>query len=135
MKFKKSIRTYCRRCKKHTVQKVSQEKQSGRNKTHPMSHGSRKRMRRRGLDRGYGNQGRTSKGAVSSFKRSGAKSSKVITIKGVVSATGANGVGSDMGSEIYLNLQNKNFSASGQTSKDINIEALIEAKNKINLIL
>ena len=50
--------------------------------------------------------------------------SKVITIKGVVSATGANGVGSDMGSEIYLNLQNKNFSASGQTSKDINIEAL-----------
>src|SRR3989344_5316277 len=81
MKLKKSIRTYCRRCKKHTVQKVSQEKQSGRNKTHPMSHGSRKRMRRRGLDRGYGNQGRTSKGAVSSFKRSGAKSSKVITIK------------------------------------------------------
>ncbi len=41
-----------------------------------MSRGSRNRMRRRGQDRGYGNKGRTSKGAVASFSMSGAKTSK-----------------------------------------------------------
>ncbi len=81
MKSKKSIKAYCIKCRKHTQHKVAIAKIGGRNKTHPMSHGSRKRMRLRGLDRGYGNQGRTSKGAVSSWKRSGAKISKKVNLK------------------------------------------------------
>ena len=67
---------FCPYCKKHTDHTVSVAKNMGRNKTHPMSRGSRTRMRLRGQDRGYGNKGRTSKGAVSSFSMSGAKTSK-----------------------------------------------------------
>ena len=81
MKFKKSIKAYCIHCKKHIEHKVVIAKTGGRNKSHPLSHGSRKRMRLRGLDRGHGNKGRTSKGAVSSFKRTGAKVSKKVVLK------------------------------------------------------
>jgi large subunit ribosomal protein L44e len=76
MKIAKTIKRYCPKCKKHTEQVVSLAKQMGRNKTHPMSKGSRKRMKKRGLDRGMGNKGKTSKGPVASFKRTGAKTSK-----------------------------------------------------------
>lgn len=76
MKIPKKTKRYCPKCKKHTEFVVSQSKQMGRNKTHPMSRGSRQRMRKRGLDRGAGNKGRSSRGAVSSWKRYGAKKSK-----------------------------------------------------------
>ena len=76
MKIPKKRRRFCRTCRKHTDQTVSIAKSMGRNKTHPMSRGSRIRMRLRGQDRGFGNKGRTSKGAVSSFSMSGAKTSK-----------------------------------------------------------
>lgn len=76
MKLPKTRKTYCNKCKKHTEHTVSIAKQIGRNKAHPLSFGSRKRMKRRGLDRGAGNKGKTSKGAVSTFKRTGAKTSK-----------------------------------------------------------
>ena len=76
MKAPKKRMHFCPRCRKHTEQIVSIAKNAGRNKTHPMSRGSRIRMRLRGQDRGYGNKGRTSKGAVSSFSMSGAKTSK-----------------------------------------------------------
>jgi len=76
MKLKKIRKRYCPKCKKSTEHTVSIAKSPGRNKTHPSSRGSRKRMKKRGLDRGAGNKGRTSKGPVSKFKRTGAKSSK-----------------------------------------------------------
>ena len=76
MKVKKNIKRYCKVCKKKTEHIVSAAKSSGRSKSHPMSRGSRKRMRRRGIDRGAGNKGRTSKGSIASFKRTGAKVSK-----------------------------------------------------------
>mgnify|MGYP000453934466 CR=1 FL=1 len=76
MKMPKKIRKYCKYCGKYQEMTVSQAKSMGRNKAHPMSWGSRLRMRRRGLDRGAGNKGKTSKGAVSSWKRYGVKSSK-----------------------------------------------------------
>jgi len=59
---------------------VTQTKQRGKNKTHTMSRGSRTRMRQRGLDRGYGNKGSLSRGAISSWKMSGAKSSKKLNL-------------------------------------------------------
>lgn len=76
MNIPKNIKRYCKVCKSHTEQTVSLAKVTGRSKTHPMSYGSRIRMRKRGRDRGFGNKGRTSKGAVSSWKRTGAKVSK-----------------------------------------------------------
>ena len=76
MKIPKLRKRYCPKCKKHTEHTASMAKQMGRNKTHPMSRGSRRRMRLRGLDRGFGNKGRTSKGAISSWKMTGAKTSK-----------------------------------------------------------
>jgi len=41
-----------------------------------MTQGSRTRMRRRGSDRGFGNHGRTSRGAPASWKMSGKKRTK-----------------------------------------------------------
>ncbi|MBI4154629.1 hypothetical protein HY498_00915 [Candidatus Woesearchaeota archaeon] len=76
MKLPKKRNHFCPKCRKHTEHTVSIAKNMGRNKTHPMSRGSRARMRRRGQDRGFGNKGRTSKGAVSSFSMTGAKTSK-----------------------------------------------------------
>lgn len=76
MKLAKTRKRYCPFCKKQTEHTISIAKSGGRSKKHPMSRGSRKRMRLRGLDRGFGNKGRTSKGAVSKFKRTGAKQSK-----------------------------------------------------------
>lgn len=76
MKLNKTTKRYCKYCKKHTEQLISIAKSAGRNKKHPMSRGSRKRMKKRGLDRGYGNKGKTSRGAISTFKMTGAKSSK-----------------------------------------------------------
>ncbi|MBL7100404.1 MAG: 50S ribosomal protein L44e [Nanoarchaeota archaeon] len=81
MKIPKSRKRFCPKCKKHTTQTVSQAKSAGRNKTHPMSFGSRTRMKRRGLDRGFGNKGKTSRGAISSFKRTGAKTSKKVDLR------------------------------------------------------
>lgn len=81
MKISKTRKRYCAKCKKHTEHTVAQAKNTGRSKTHPMSRGSRKRMRLRGLDRGAGNKGRTSKGAMASFKRYGAKTSKKVDLR------------------------------------------------------
>lgn len=81
MKVPKLMKKYCSKCKKSTLMNISQAKQRGKNKTHPLSRGSRKRMRLRGLDRGAGNQGAISRGAISSWKRYGAKKSKKINLK------------------------------------------------------
>lgn len=81
MKIPKTINRFCRYCKHHTKQIVALAKTSGRSKKHPMSKGSKTRMKRRGLARGYGNRGRMSKKAISAWKRTGAKSSKKIDLR------------------------------------------------------
>ncbi len=81
MKIPKKIRRYCPYCKKHQETAVSLAKQMGRNKKHPMSRGARSRLRKRGLDRGHGNKGRTSKGSLSKWKMYNKKSSKKVDLR------------------------------------------------------
>jgi large subunit ribosomal protein L44e len=76
MKIPKKQKHYCPKCKKHTEMAVSEAKKRTRSTSHPMSRGSMMRMRGRGLRRGYGNQNKYSKPAISKFKRTGAKISK-----------------------------------------------------------
>ena len=73
MKQPKKIKKYCRKCKKHTEHAASIAKKRDRG---TLKRGSIERRKRRGLERGYGNKGRSSRGAISSFKRTGKKTSK-----------------------------------------------------------
>jgi len=76
MKFPKETKRYCPYCKKHTRHKIKQEKNRGKNKTNTLTRGSRVRMKLRGQDRGYGNKGKTSKGAMTKWKRFNKKRTK-----------------------------------------------------------
>lgn len=76
MKIPKSTKRYCPTCKKHTEQKITQAKKKTPGSSHPMSYGSKKRMKRRGQGVGHGNVGKISKGALSGWKRYGKKTSK-----------------------------------------------------------
>ena len=76
MKKPKIIKRLCPYCKKHTEHKLTQAKRRTPGSSHPLSAGSKKRMRRRGLARGIGNLGKISRGAISSFKMTGKKASK-----------------------------------------------------------
>lgn len=73
MKIPKTIKKFCRYCRKHTEQKVAQNKKKAPSS---LSRGSKYRARLRGAARGTGNLGRYSKPAVTKFKRTGAKSTK-----------------------------------------------------------
>ena len=76
MKIPKLIKRYCSHCKTHTEQKVKNEKNRGKNKTHPLTQFSKVRMKLRGLTTGTGNQGKMSRGALNSWKRFNKKHSK-----------------------------------------------------------
>ena len=76
MKKPKTVRRLCPYCKKHTEHKVANAKKRTPSSAHPMSYGSKKRARRRGAARGFGNLGRYSKPAISRFKMAGKKISK-----------------------------------------------------------
>ena len=73
MKIPKTMKRYCKTCKKHTEQKVAQNK---KRTASSLSRGSKYRARLRGRARGSGNLGRYSKPAVTKFKRTGEKSTK-----------------------------------------------------------
>ncbi|HLC90812.1 MAG TPA: 50S ribosomal protein L44e [Candidatus Nanoarchaeia archaeon] len=73
MKIPKSKKRYCKTCKKHTEQKIAQNKKRAASS---LSRGSKYRARLRGVARGIGNLGRYSKPAVTKFKRTGAKGTK-----------------------------------------------------------
>lgn len=73
MKIPKVVKRFCKTCKKHTAQKVSQNKKK---MARSLSKGSKVRARLRGRARGVGNLGRYSKPAVTKFKRTGAKDTK-----------------------------------------------------------
>ena len=67
------MQRYCKTCKKHTEQKVAQNK---KRPASSLSRGSKYRARKRGVARGVGGWGRYSKPAVTKFKRTGAKNTK-----------------------------------------------------------
>lgn len=74
MKFPKTTKRYCVKCKKHTEHSIAQAKKKERS---TLSKGSIQRARKRGLGRGFGNLGKYgSKPAISRWKRAGAKASK-----------------------------------------------------------
>ena len=81
MKIAKKQTRFCKSCGKHTSHLVSVAKGTGRSKSHPMSRGSNSRMRKRGLRRGFGNQGKYSKPPVAKMKRTGAKASKKVDLR------------------------------------------------------
>lgn len=83
MKFPKEIKRYCPSCKKHTLQKVKNEKNRGKNKTHTLTQFSSIRLKLRGLWRGQGtgNKGAKSRGAMNSWKRYNKKHSKRIDLR------------------------------------------------------
>jgi len=76
MKIPKNLKRYCKYCKKHTAHKVHNQSFRGLNKKHTQSRGSQTRVRKRNQRRGIGNLGRYSKGAMSKWKRTGAKGTK-----------------------------------------------------------
>ena len=74
MKINKNIRRYCKYCKKHTKQVISIAKKRDRSS---LKKGSLPRLRKRGkADSGFGNKGKVSRGALSSWKRYSKKTSK-----------------------------------------------------------
>ncbi len=80
MKFPKTTKRYCPKCKKATEQKIDFYKSGG--KRGSLSRGSIQRARRRGLGRGVGNLGKWgSKPPITRWKRTGAKSSKKSTLR------------------------------------------------------
>lgn len=76
MKIPKEMKRYCPKCKTHTLQKVKNEKNRGRNKAHPLSKFSTIRLAIKGTTTGTGNRGRISRGAMNSWKRYNVKHSK-----------------------------------------------------------
>ena len=76
MKVPKITKRHCPYCKKHTEHKVAVAKKRTPSSAHPMGKGSKKRMKKRGQGRGFGNLGKLSKGALGSWKRYGKKSTK-----------------------------------------------------------
>ncbi len=79
MKIPKTVRTYCKYCKKHTEMTISLAKKKERGS---LKRGSINRARKRGLGRGFGNVGKYgSKPAISKFKRTGAKQSKKVDLR------------------------------------------------------
>lgn len=79
MKIPKQTTRHCPYCRKHTEQKVAQNKARGRSSTHPLSRGATSRIRKRGLRRGAGNLGRYSKPPKP--KLSGKKLSKKLDLR------------------------------------------------------
>ncbi|MCF7866271.1 50S ribosomal protein L44e [Candidatus Woesearchaeota archaeon] len=76
MKVPKSIKRHCPKCNKHTEQKVTESKNKGRSKSHPLSRFGSRRLTDRGERTGVGNHGKFSKPAIKSWRRTGKKLSK-----------------------------------------------------------
>ena len=97
MKIPKEMKRYCPKCKKHTLQKVKNEKNRGKNKTHPMSQFSQVRMKLRGLSTGMGNMGKLARGALNSWKRFNKKHSKKTDLRYTCSECGKTNVSASRG--------------------------------------
>lgn len=80
MKLPKTRKKYCPTCKKHQEHKVVEGKRKGRSATHPLSWGSKKRIKMRG-SLGTGNDGKYSKPAINKWRMTGRKTSKKIDLR------------------------------------------------------
>jgi large subunit ribosomal protein L44e len=76
MHLPKTVNRYCPTCKKHTEHSIKNHSNKGLNSNRTQARGSKSRVRKRGLRRGHGNLGKFSRGAMSSWKRYGKKTSK-----------------------------------------------------------
>ncbi len=77
-KFPKTVNRFCPFCNKKTEQKVALMPTGI--KGGALKHGSLKRARRRGLNRGFGNQGRRSRPPVKQYKRKTKTTTKKVLI-------------------------------------------------------
>lgn len=80
MKLPKTRKKYCPSCKTHHEHKVVEAKKRGRGTAHPLSQGSRKRIKARGLI-GTGNNGKYSKPPISKWRMAGRKTSKKVDLR------------------------------------------------------
>jgi len=69
MKLPKETKRYCPYCKRHTKHAVGTVKQKARSATRKLSRWSPSRVKARGLNRGFGNQGKFSKKGPKDWKR------------------------------------------------------------------
>ncbi len=81
MKMPKETRRYCKFCKKHTGQKITEAKRKGMGSAHTQARGQKVRVRKRGKWRGFGNKGRYSRPAMNARKMTGKKQSKKIDLR------------------------------------------------------
>jgi ribosomal protein L44E len=80
MKIPKTQKKFCAKCKKYADHKVTRAKRKTPGAKHPMSLGSKKRAKMRGV-RGSGNLGKYSKPPINKFKMAGQKQSKKIDLR------------------------------------------------------
>ena len=99
MKLPKLMKRLCPKCKTHTEHKVKNEKNRGKNKTHPLTQFSKTRLKLRGLWQGVGtgNSGKASRGAVGSWKRFNKKHSKKTDLRYTCSSCNKTNVSSSKG--------------------------------------
>lgn len=81
MKLPKQTNRFCPTCRKHTLHKISLAKKRTRGTARPLSRGALARVRKRGSNRGIGNQGRYSMPPVKSRKMYNKKQSKKTDIR------------------------------------------------------
>jgi len=80
MKLPKTRNTYCPKCKKHEEHKIIEGKKKTRGTSHPLSFGSKKRIKQRGR-MGTGNNGKYSKPAITKWRMAGRKTSKKVDLR------------------------------------------------------
>lgn len=80
MKLPKTRKKYCPTCKKHNEHKIVEGKKKTRGSAHPLSRGSKKRIKSRG-NMGIGNMGKYSKPAITKWRMAGRKTSKKVDLR------------------------------------------------------
>jgi len=80
MKLPKLQKRYCAKCKKHTEHKTLESKKKTPGTAHPLSYGSKRRLRLRGGMK-MGNKGRFSRRPVGQRVMTGKKQSKKLDLR------------------------------------------------------
>jgi len=80
MKLPKMRKKYCPTCKKHEEHKTTEGKKKTRGSAHPLSFGSKKRIKIRG-NMGTGNHGKYSRPPIAKRRMYGRKTSKKLDLR------------------------------------------------------
>ena len=80
MKMPRVRKKYCPTCKTHHEHKVIEGKKKTRGTAHPLSFGSKKRIKKRG-NMGIGNHGKYSRPPIAKRKMYGQKTSKKVDLR------------------------------------------------------